>query len=77
MAQTPAASAARPYTKTAVREARWVMTFAPGTLWLAGSFHHPSTEPELIRMGVLVRTDDPRTLVVAHIDNLDALPVRR
>lgn len=77
MAQTPATPAVRPYSKTVVREARWVMTFTPGTPWLVGSFHHPSTEPELIRMGVLVRTDDPRMLVVAHIDNIDALPVRR
>lgn len=68
----------KPYTVSAIREARWIVAeMAPGTPWCAGAFHHASTEQGLIRMGVLVPTDDPDMFTIAHIDNIDSLPVRK
>ena len=67
----------KPYTITDIRNAQWLMTFAPGTPWLVGSFAHPNREAELVRMGVLVPTDDPALYAVAHVAALDTLPVRK
>jgi hypothetical protein len=57
----------RKFTKGAFTDARWIMTFLPGEAWLAGSFR-PRREAELIRLGVLVKTNDPAILRVAHVD---------
>lgn len=67
----------KPYTITAIREAHWIVAqLAPGTPWAAGAFTHASTEPALIRMGVLVATDNPQLFTVNHPADLPALPAR-
>lgn len=64
------------YNIGAIRDAKWVMLSAPGCLWVSGAFTE-RREQELVSIGVLVPIPGrKRAFTVAHIANIDSLPVR-
>lgn len=49
----------------ALRDAKWVLTFAEGSRWLTGAFR-TRREAELVKAGVLIQTDEPGVFTVGR-----------
>lgn len=64
----------KPYTRGAIRDAKWIMEFSPDTLWTLAGFS-ANRGAELLRMGVLTPAATPGTYRAVMIDT-STLPIR-